>query len=102
MKTLTASICTGLLLGAASGAASAGPVGPFGETVLATSATDPDLVNPWGVSFSAASPFWISNNGTGKATLYNGLGVKQGLVVSMPVGSTAITGQAFNGSTSGL
>ena len=72
----------------------------FGETVLVTSATDPDLINPWGVSFSAASPFWVSDNGTGKSTLYNSLGVKQGLVVSMPAGSEPITGQVFNGTAS--
>ena len=27
--------------------------------------TDPNLVNPWGVSFSAAGPFWVSNTGKG-------------------------------------
>src|SRR5213595_3708461 len=31
---------------------------------------DPDLVNAWGMSFSSGSPFWISDNATGKATLY--------------------------------
>src|SRR6266403_115964 len=31
---------------------------------------DTNLVNAWGISFSATSPFWISDNGTGKATLY--------------------------------
>src|SRR5690349_17025441 len=31
---------------------------------------DTNLVNAWGVSFSASSPFWISDNGTGKSTLY--------------------------------
>ena len=36
--------------------------------------TDPNLVNPWGVSFSSGSPFWISDNGTGLATLYSGAG----------------------------
>jgi len=87
-----------LLLGA--GAASAGNIGPFTETVLKTNATDPDLVNPWGISFSGTSPFWISDNGTGKATLYNSQGVKQGLVVSMPVGSEDLTGQVFNGASS--
>src|ERR1700675_3859499 len=40
--------------------------------------TDPDLINPWGVSLSAASPFWVSDNGTGKATLYNGDGANEG------------------------
>src|SRR6516165_1386147 len=32
--------------------------------------TDPQLVNPWGVSHSPMSPFWISNQGTNTATLY--------------------------------
>ena len=60
--------------------------------------TDPDLVNPWGVSFSDASPFWVSDNGTGLVTLYNGAGVKQGLVVTVPPpGDAAPTGQVFNG-----
>jgi uncharacterized protein (TIGR03118 family) len=69
------------------------------QTDLVTSATDPDLINPWGISFSATSPFWVSDNGTGKATLYNSTGVKQGLIVTMPTGSDGITGQVFNGGT---
>src|SRR6201995_6215611 len=32
--------------------------------------TDPELVNPWGVSHSTTSPFWTSNQGTSTATLY--------------------------------
>ena len=36
--------------------------------------TDPNLVNPWGISSSATSPFWVSDNGTGVSTLYNGAG----------------------------
>jgi uncharacterized protein (TIGR03118 family) len=60
--------------------------------------TDPDLVNPWGVSFSPTSPFWVSDNGTGLATLYNGAGDKLGLVVTVPPpGGAAPTGQVFNG-----
>src|SRR5271165_4641515 len=59
--------------------------------------TDPDLVNPWGVSFAPTSPFWVSDNGTGLSTLYNGAGVKQGLVVTIPPpGGAAPTGQVFN------
>src|SRR5262249_33298905 len=34
-------------------------------------ATDPHLVNPWGVSFRTGSPFWVSNQGTNSATLYS-------------------------------
>ena len=62
--------------------------------------TDPDLVNPWGMAFSAKSPIWVANNHTGLATLYNGAGVKQGLIVSIPApggGTGAPTGQVFNG-----
>jgi uncharacterized protein (TIGR03118 family) len=62
--------------------------------------TDPDLVNPWGVSFSNASPFWVSDNGTGLATLYNGAGDKLGLVVTVPPPGAAPTGQVFNSSSS--
>ncbi len=59
--------------------------------------TDPDLVNPWGISFSPMSPFWVSDNGTGLSTLYNASGVKQGLVVTIPPpGGAAPTGQVFN------
>src|SRR5262245_6034209 len=32
--------------------------------------TDPRLINPWGVSRTSTSPFWVSNAGTGFATLY--------------------------------
>jgi uncharacterized protein (TIGR03118 family) len=31
--------------------------------------TDPNLINPWGVAYSATSPFWISDNGTGLASI---------------------------------
>src|SRR6516165_485239 len=31
---------------------------------------DTNLKNPWGVSHSPTSPFWVSNQGTSTATLY--------------------------------
>jgi uncharacterized protein (TIGR03118 family) len=55
--------------------------------------TDPDLQNAWGLTSSATSPWWVSDNGTDKSTLYNGSGTKQGLVVSVPGGPT---GTVFN------
>src|SRR5437868_1001772 len=82
---------------ASAAVAHASPIAAFTQTTLQTNLTDPDLVNPWGISSSPASPFWVSDNGTGKATLYNTAGVKQGLVISMPAGSTAVTGQVFGG-----
>ncbi len=33
---------------------------------------DPLLINPWGIAFSATSPFWTANNGSSAATLYGG------------------------------
>jgi uncharacterized protein (TIGR03118 family) len=65
--------------------------------------TDPNLVNPWGVAFSSSSPFWVSDNASGLATLYNSDGVKQGLVVTIPgVGGQPgePTGVIFNSTTS--
>jgi uncharacterized protein (TIGR03118 family) len=58
--------------------------------------TDSNLKNPWGMSFSAMSPFWASDQGTGKATLYSAAGVPQGLVVTIPSGiPPGPTGQVF-------
>src|SRR4051812_44515311 len=36
--------------------------------------TDPGLVNPWGISLSSTSPFWISDNRSGLSTVYDGQG----------------------------
>ncbi len=63
--------------------------------------TDPNLKNPWGVSFSPTSPFWISNQASGNSTLYTGTGSIVPLVVTIPAGATppsGPTGQVFNGS----
>jgi uncharacterized protein (TIGR03118 family) len=56
--------------------------------------TDPNLVNPWGISSSGGSPFWVSDNGKDVSTLYNSTGNPQALVVSVPPGSP--TGTVFN------
>src|SRR5438067_10750553 len=71
--------------------------------------TDAHLVNPWGLSHSPTSPWWVSDNGTGVSTLYNGNGRKfpvgSPLVVTIPPPaggtSSAPTGNVFNG-TSGF
>jgi uncharacterized protein (TIGR03118 family) len=55
--------------------------------------TDPNLANPWGVSFSGASPFWVSDEATNVATLYQGTGTIVAKVVTVPGGPT---GQVFN------
>ena len=67
---------------------------------------DPNLVNPWGVSFSPTGPFWVSDAGTGVATVYDGQGrsfpIGKPLIVKIPVPPgvvqpSAPTGQVFNG-----
>ena len=64
---------------------------------------DPDLVDPWGISRSSTGAWWVSDHGKGVATLYNGTGAKQTLVVTIPQAGTAPTGSptglVFNGST---
>lgn len=65
--------------------------------------TDVNLVNPWGLSRSAGSPWWVSDNGTGLSTLYDGTGAAKPLVVSIPTGDPSLsstgtpTGTLFNG-----
>jgi uncharacterized protein (TIGR03118 family) len=46
--------------------------------------TDPQLINSWGLSRASSSPWWVSDEATGFSTLYNGAGVKQSLVVTIP------------------
>jgi uncharacterized protein (TIGR03118 family) len=60
---------------------------------------DPNLKNPWGVSFAPTSPFWVSNQGTNTSTLYDGAGNIVPLVVAIPpIGMPqGPTGQVFNG-----
>jgi uncharacterized protein (TIGR03118 family) len=69
---------------------------------------DPNLVNPWGISESSGSPFWISDNNAGVSTLYNVPGANNlpvsinPLVVSIPTppdplgASGTPTGTVFN------
>jgi uncharacterized protein (TIGR03118 family) len=65
---------------------------------------DPMQVNGWGLAYGTGGPFWVSDNGSGWSTLYNGQGVKQGLQVLVPsesgAGPGSPTGIVHNGSTS--
>lgn len=68
--------------------------------------TDPQLINPWGLSRGSGTDWWVSDNLAGVSTLYNGAGTKNSLVVTIPpadptnkktpLGSP--TGTIFNGS----
>lgn len=65
----------------------------------AAAITDPDLVNPWGLAAGPATPVWVADNHSDRATIYRGAIpgqpiTKAPLVVSIPEG--APTGQVFN------
>ena len=55
--------------------------------------TDPNMVNPWGISQTATSPFWVSNHDKGNTTVYAGSGSPSTLVVTLP---------AANGTSQGV
>jgi uncharacterized protein (TIGR03118 family) len=46
--------------------------------------TDPQLSNPWGISFIPGQAFWIANNNGGTSTVYDAQGNKSSLVVGIP------------------
>jgi uncharacterized protein (TIGR03118 family) len=64
---------------------------------------DPNLKNGWGVAFNPKGFVWVADNGTNVATLYDGNGTPQSLVVTIPDGTNgeaAPTGIVFNGTQS--
>jgi uncharacterized protein (TIGR03118 family) len=72
------------------------------DGAVAAAHTDPNLKNAWGVAFNPKGFVWVANNGTQTATLYDGNGVVQSLVVAIPAtasGPASPTGIVFNGST---
>ncbi len=70
---------------------------------------DPLLINPWGIAFGASGALWVSNNGTGTATVYNANGTPLGITVTIPPapgsppGTKALpTGVVFNPAATGF
>jgi uncharacterized protein (TIGR03118 family) len=116
LLTVAIALATGVFvslptLGASAGAAK----GTFLQTNLVSNGAvpaqivDPQLKNPWGLSSSAGSPMWVSDNNAGVTTLYNLTATpvqKVALTVTIlpgkgsPMGSIGSpTGTVFNGST---
>src|ERR1700720_3964369 len=69
--------------------------------------TDRELLNPWGISHSPTSPFWVSNQATSTSTLYSVTDEtnvsKVNLTVAIPKtaqGPQGPTGQVSNTNTS--
>ncbi len=98
----------GVLL--AVGASTAAADGGYVQTNLVSDipgiamATDPNLVNPWGLSAGPTTPIWTSNNGTGTSALYSGFTKASPgsaivpLLVQVPPPPGLPTGTVFNSS----
>jgi uncharacterized protein (TIGR03118 family) len=80
----------------------------FNETLLDSDGSvivtkaDPDLQNGWGVAFNPTATMWVSDNNAHKASLFDGDGNIQSLVVSIPDGTNGPagpTGIIFNPTT---
>jgi uncharacterized protein (TIGR03118 family) len=72
------------------------------DGAVAAAHTDPNLKNAWGVAFNPKGFVWVADNATSRATLYDGNGTPQSLVVSIPNGTNGPanpTGIVFNGTT---
>ena len=66
------------------------------------STTDPQLLNPWGISVLPGEDFWISDNNSGVSTLYDQNGTKDnGLVVAIPGASSNPNGNCSPGCPTG-
>ncbi len=56
---------------------------------------DPMLVNPWGIAFGPQTAFWVANEGTDTATIYDAQGRSQSAAIGGPVVMEApLTAQA--------
>ncbi len=107
---MSARVCMALVLGIVA-QAQAGEIFSVSNLVTKNQAdnpaqiTDPNLVNPWGVSFSPTSPLWVSDEGTGVSSLYSISTTDQVSIVSNPslfpvnIQGGEVTGQFFNPSS---
>jgi uncharacterized protein (TIGR03118 family) len=65
-------------------------------SAVAAPLADTSLVNGWGLTSTATSPWWTANNKTNSSTLYTGGGAKNALTVTVSGGPT---GAVANGNT---
>jgi len=107
LKCLAISLCAAVLTGCGGGGAASGFVAtslvsdfrastnPYNAATI-----DPKLINAWGIAFNPTGDVWVANAGTSVSTLYDGNGVPNSLVVSIPAGTAGAaspTGIVHNG-----
>jgi uncharacterized protein (TIGR03118 family) len=95
----------GLVAAATPSLAATAPANDFKQTNLVANKAsfgaklvDPNLKNAWGLASGPTTPIWVSDNNSGKATLYTG-GIKGSavkLALTVPVPGDNPTGQVFN------
>jgi uncharacterized protein (TIGR03118 family) len=73
--TIAAAAALGLTIVVAAGSAQAGfeelsQTNLVSDGFVPAAQTDPNLINPWGVSFGPGGPFWISDNNSGFSSIY--------------------------------
>jgi len=115
--TIQAAAVLGLGLGMAAGSAKAAveftQANLVSDGFVPAAHLDLKLVNPWGISFNPSgtgSPFWVSDNNAGVATVYTGAGVSvmppSPVSIAPPNGGTpgtaTPTGTVFNIAGSGF
>ena len=72
------------------------------NTASVAKTTDPQLLNPWGISILPGQDFWIANNNSGTSTLYDLNGNKDNaLVVTIPVATKNPNGNCNPGCPTG-
>jgi uncharacterized protein (TIGR03118 family) len=84
IQRFTASAALALIMGTACFAQHYTRINLVSNTAGAARVTDPQLINPWGISRSPGSAWWVSDQRTGFSTVYNGAGEKQSLIVGIP------------------
>jgi uncharacterized protein (TIGR03118 family) len=71
------------------------------NTAGVATTTDPQLLNPWGISIFPGQDFWVADNNSGTSTLYNAQGNKNALVVTIPGASKNPNGNCSPGCPTG-
>lgn len=111
-RTVTPCLCAVLLMISAPAKAQYRLTNLVSNQVGQAPTIDPLLANAWGLARSATSPWWVNDNDTGWATIYNATGTQQALKVLIPTagngpaepkglnGPGTPTGIVFNGSSS--
>ena len=84
IQRFTASAALALIMGTACFAQHYTRINLVSNTAGVARLTDPQLINPWGMSLGPGSGWWVSDQRTGFSTVYNGAGAKQSLIVAIP------------------